>query len=792
MSESNYAAREPRRSARIISYAWGESYVDELLSFVLPALLAPGNLPYFASQVPCELTLVTEERFFPKIAAHPIIAKLSQFSPLRLVGLDDLITRRDQYGIALTYVLHRAMADLGPAVTEHWLIFLNADFILADGSLRNLLGHFASGERIIASPSYCVAKEDAIPELKKHLTTDLTELAVPPREMARLILKHRHSTVRAKTVNQLEFHMRYVDQFYWLADDDTLLGHQMPAAIVGMRPERYVKEPNSYWDHGLMLEFCPTAEVKLLGDSDEFLMMELRGRSVAENDLVPGEPKPKELAERMIDWVTPYQASFAKRPLTLHASDLPNNVNEVRKRLAEYVDEVMSHAPRKFPSHLNHPQWDYHWPQFMKTRHAFLAANYDPTPGDSRPQLMYAIDQLWWRLSAIGKSHERKIELMTKAIHEIDRQLEAFPRLLTEKLKAALRDGRTSQTLYPTVTFEQGAGRNSSSELGKISSNLGAMLSTAGGAWAREYHEALKQKAILRDAIASAEWEFTVHEGAEHSNLKHEYDKLIESRVKSAAFPKMRWRVGGGTPGSPAEGTFRGILRSVYYAVFGRWPRVTMLNPFWATFQPLLHAIDVAKSEGAQNLLIVGDHSDIAQRIDDLPGIYGWISIEGLLSGLLGSVMLQDGLLFDLCIVDLDTDDVSRWSEIVGKAKPHMRSGGCIVGFHMNAGHPLTAAAPRLEAGETLQVTGSTAAVRTIAFRARALRPSRLRSLRWARALVGLAFSAVMALRANRAEADAARGKHSVPPELRTSLSIIVPVLPSEDRSGISGQSISS
>src|SRR5262245_21345475 len=38
---------------RIITYAWGEKYVDTLLTLTLPALLAPGNLPYVASEVPC-------------------------------------------------------------------------------------------------------------------------------------------------------------------------------------------------------------------------------------------------------------------------------------------------------------------------------------------------------------------------------------------------------------------------------------------------------------------------------------------------------------------------------------------------------------------------------------------------------------------------------------------------------------------------------------------------------------------------------------------------------------------
>ena len=62
--------------------------------------------------------------------------------------------------------------------------------------------------------------------------------------------------------------MRYADQFYWSIDDGTLIGYQMPVSIVGLRPERYVAEPNSYWDYGLIWEYCPRGQICVIGDSD--------------------------------------------------------------------------------------------------------------------------------------------------------------------------------------------------------------------------------------------------------------------------------------------------------------------------------------------------------------------------------------------------------------------------------------------------------------------------------------------------------------------------------------------
>src|SRR6516225_543364 len=364
---SQFAGTTVKCPTCVITYAWGEEYADTLLTLTLPALLAPGNLPYVASEVPCELVILTERRFFSKFRSHPTIARIGKVCPIRLVRLDDLIVSKDKYGMTLTYALHRAFSDLGPAMTKHWQIFLNADFILADGSLRNVIHHLSRGERIVASPSYCTIAEEVIPQLRKHLDAATSTLSISHRELARLALQHRHAVIRGKTVNQTSFHMRYMDQFYWPLDDSTLLSYQMPVAIIGLQPERYLEEPNAYWDYGLIWEYCPTAEVCVIGDSDEFTMLELRDKSVAEDQIVSGPPHKKEIAERMVTWVTPYQQHFLKFPLTLHARDLPPDTGDALAKLQSFVDEVMSHAPA-LPSHIKHFQWEYHWAEFQNAR----------------------------------------------------------------------------------------------------------------------------------------------------------------------------------------------------------------------------------------------------------------------------------------------------------------------------------------------------------------------------------------------------------------------------------------
>src|SRR5262249_40272414 len=148
------------------------------------------------------------------------------------------------------------------------------------------------GRRLVASPSYCVKAEEVIPQLLQRIDPCSRALSIPPRKMASLVLRHRHNSIRCKTVNEAAVGIRYMDQFYWLVDRTTLLGHQMPIAIVGMRPERNLPEPNSYWDYGLIREYCPTTEQFVIGDSDEFLMLELRRDEVLKDWILTGWPEP--------------------------------------------------------------------------------------------------------------------------------------------------------------------------------------------------------------------------------------------------------------------------------------------------------------------------------------------------------------------------------------------------------------------------------------------------------------------------------------------------------------------
>ena len=656
---------------RVITYAWGERYVDELLSYAIPALLAPGNLPYVAAEVPCELVILSEKRLFETITNHQSIKQAQTFCRVRLISLDDLVASPDSYGMALTFALHRGFADLGPAMTNSWQIFLNADFILAQNSLKSLLDRLVQGERLVASPSYCVNSAAAIPELKKLMDAESGTLAIPSRKLAELALKFRHNTVIGKTLNQNNFHLRYADQFYLEINPSTLIGHQMPVAIVGMRPEKYVAEPNSFWDHGLMKEFCPTAIPCVLGDSDDFLMMELRDKDVSRDDIVHGLPHAQDLAERMILWLTPYQREFVRYPLILHSGNIPENVNEGFQKLDAYVGHVLSFVPDELPSHLGHPQWAYHSARFAQARQRYLTQK-KMRPFIEPPPIFLKADQEWWRAEI------QKNALVQVMQHQIN--------LLNQTAARIAADEKFIQDIS-SIT----AARLSSPDL-RASSGLSSALVAD-----PEFRKALKDhsEATLRlqafdqnGKIIEAVTNFYKSEietidqnmaAVENSRLLRRTDDL----PSAAIFKRMRRGSTVQVTAAEPSGKLRRMVRSAHSATLGKWPFVRRAHPYFSALKPLRRSLDILAAGNAQDILFVGDRTVKLGSLVALKGTHAWTDVDVVKSRTNFGLHTRPPQ-FDVCLCDLSFDEISQFPEIYRGLRRFVRSGATIIAFHLN------------------------------------------------------------------------------------------------------------
>ena len=258
------------------------------------------------------------------------------------------------YGVVLTYALFRGFTDLGPRMTDTYLLFLNADFIICDGSLRHLGKLMLEGKRVIHAPSFRVVLEDVWPKLQAAVSPTNGALAMSAREMVKLALAHKHVTVKARTVNQRLCHQLWMDQFYWYVDEDTLIGYQWPVALVAIKPERVVTEPVLVWDYGFIPEAAPTAPRHFIGDSDDFFMLEPQKRTTGENMVRLGWISIDDIARNLSKWTTREQRECGKQLLVIHAGPLPANLEAVIAELREYMAQVYDRLDPTPKSHIAH------------------------------------------------------------------------------------------------------------------------------------------------------------------------------------------------------------------------------------------------------------------------------------------------------------------------------------------------------------------------------------------------------------------------------------------------------
>jgi hypothetical protein len=355
-----------KQEVRVIIPVWGDAYGRKLVSVTIPALLAEGNLPNLCETFRVEIVVVTETRLFDAISGSRAYQIAANLCAARLIAIDDLLTDDpNDYGAVLTYAFFRGFSDLGARMTEVYLLPLNADFILSDGSLRSLGSLILQGKRVIHAPSFRVVLEDVWPQLEAMVEPASGRLQLLARKMVKMALANKHPTVKARTVNQRLCHQSWMDQYYWYVDENTLIGYQWPVALVAIMPERVVTSPALVWDYGFVPEAAPTAERYFIEDSDDFFMIEPQSRESGGDLIELGWISFDEIASNLSIWTTKEQRECGRQLLKIHADDLPDDLDEMIQESRAYMAEI---ERRLSPSPVPHRGHSYLSPWFEGTK----------------------------------------------------------------------------------------------------------------------------------------------------------------------------------------------------------------------------------------------------------------------------------------------------------------------------------------------------------------------------------------------------------------------------------------
>src|SRR5579864_1845015 len=127
--------RPPPKQICILVPVWGPRYIEQFLNYALPTLLAPGNVPALAVELPCRFVVMTRAGDGRLFRQHPAWKRLESLCSVEIRAIDDLITGTNHSTTITLAYLHEVMAA-GAAKRDTCFFFLVSDYIVADGSLH--------------------------------------------------------------------------------------------------------------------------------------------------------------------------------------------------------------------------------------------------------------------------------------------------------------------------------------------------------------------------------------------------------------------------------------------------------------------------------------------------------------------------------------------------------------------------------------------------------------------------------------------------------------------------------
>lgn len=355
-SPAQQAPRSPLKEVQILLPVWGYRFVRQFLDFMLPTLLAPGNIPAVAEMLPCRFVLMSSMLDVPTIRAHPAWRQLARICNVEIQSIDDLITDGN-HTATITLAYARALRERGDAMLDTCFIFLVSDYLVADGSLQTVVKRVQAGASGVLAGNFQIIAEEAIPLLRRRIDPASPYIRLPPRELVTWALAHLHPATTANIVNFKLSHNVHTNRLFWRVDQNTLIGRFYLMHMIGIRPEVTDFVVGSSCDYSFIPEMCPSNNVETLTDSDDYLVVELQPRHHEHRNLRWGPIETRDFANSLSEWTTARHRENIRETVIFHAEDIPPTVDGVVAEANAFIDKVTPLLSPQPQPHRHHHYW---------------------------------------------------------------------------------------------------------------------------------------------------------------------------------------------------------------------------------------------------------------------------------------------------------------------------------------------------------------------------------------------------------------------------------------------------
>jgi len=357
----------------ILLSVWGEEYIHDFFNMSLPSLLASGNIPALVQKYKTTFLMLTRESNVEFFENHVSMRQLKKYCDVKYLFIDDLIVIGN-YSTTLTLAYDRAMRQTGEQMLNTYFIFLVADYIMAKGSLEGLMRYMQKGYSGICAGNFQVIREDIEPYLLSKKDTHTQIIPIGPRELLNQAIPHLHAISSASFIGQSLIHNYHANRLFFSLDQEVMAGRFYLLHMLCIKPERLNYKIGSSCDYSFIAELCPSENVAIIDDSDDYFVIEIQSRMHELNFLSSGAYDIKKLAYYLAGWTTALHRKNVKHSIYYHSRDLTQNdklliENEFNEFMSGLDKNLQSYPVKPY---YNHPYWKGAMKSFYAHRKAIL------------------------------------------------------------------------------------------------------------------------------------------------------------------------------------------------------------------------------------------------------------------------------------------------------------------------------------------------------------------------------------------------------------------------------------
>lgn len=349
-----------KKAYTLVVPVWGEEYFNTWLKYSLPSYLSENNLPSLSQKSDFTLLICTDKQTWDSSEKNEYLLNIKKIYNVLFLDISFLISKyRMSYGHILTYAYHEAIKEHN--TSNRYFIFLNADFILADGVFKTIDQLVVRGAEVIFCPSFRVLQEQFLLQLRSQIKPyrGLNTLSMDSRKMVGLAFKHVHPTVIAQTINVNDDGSLITNQMYWKVGKNILLGRHFLVFPFVVQPRTIPKAPTGYIDYNMVYDFHSKGKITYITDSDDAFIVEPESPYKESQHIASFEKSPEVYHEMISKWANALHFKNFEKLFVFHKEDLEKSfllLKQEKIKFNKFCQQV-SHNLKKYKPFLNHPYW---------------------------------------------------------------------------------------------------------------------------------------------------------------------------------------------------------------------------------------------------------------------------------------------------------------------------------------------------------------------------------------------------------------------------------------------------